>query len=249
VDKGLAIFFKLIRIYLPMKILAFTLFGLIISFSLVFAQEKESPKPTERPGNRIVPEIRQIEKKAKDRFDDLKQNIRPASQGKKEEVESKKAQLKERLQKVKEQKKKIVERISQQLDELNAGTTNHFSQVLDRLEKVLANIKIRVDKAEAHNWDVSAVRAMIKSAEEAIASARTAIEAQAVKTYTPEITGDEGKLKVEIGEARKALHRDLAAVRQKVKAAREFVKAVAKVLAQSPKIDELGAPKTSPSNE
>ena len=213
---------------------AIFIFSFLIFFSLVFAQETESPAPTQRPSYKVAPEIRQIEKKARERLDELKQNVRPASQEKKEE----------KLQKVRnEQKRKIVERVSRQIDELNARTMNHFSQVLDRLEKVLANIKTRVDKAEANNWDVSAVRAMIKSAEEAIASARTAIEAQKAKTYTPEITGDEAKLKVEVGEARKALHRDLAAVKEKVKASHEFVKAVAKALAQSPRINELETPK------
>lgn len=224
----------MVKIYLSMKTLAFIFFGLIFSFSLVFAQETESPAPTQRPGYKIAPEIRRIEKKARDQFDALKQNVRPASQEKKEE----------KLQKVKnEQKRKIVERISRQTDELNARMMNHFSQVLDRLEKVLANIKSRVDKAEANNWDVSGVRAMIVSAEQAIVSAKSAIEAQAVKTYTPEITGQEEKLRLEVGEARKALHSDLVIVKEKVKAAHEFVKAVAKALAQSPRINELEVPK------
>lgn len=250
-DKGFANFFQLVKIYLFMKTLVFIFFGLIFSFSLVFAQGTESPAPTQKPGYRILPEVRQIEKKAKDRFNDLKQNVRPASQERKEEVqartpeaETKKVQLKERLEKVRnEQKKKIVERISQQTNELNARMMNHFSQVLIRLEKVLANIVSRVDKAEANKWDVSAVRAMIVSAKEVITSAKTAIETQKAKTYTPEITGDEEKLKIEVGEARKALHGDLVIVKEKVKAAQEFVKAVAKALAQSSRINELENPK------
>ncbi|MEK7659553.1 MAG: hypothetical protein AAB338_02805 [Patescibacteria group bacterium] len=189
--------------------------------------------PTQRPGYKIAPEIRQIEKKAKDRFDDLKQNVRRVDQEKKEE----------KLQKVKnEQKRKIVERISRQLNELNVRMMNHFSQALNRLEKVLANIKSRIDKAEANKWDVSGVRAMIVSAEEAIASAKAAIQTQKAKTYTPEITGDEERLKIEVGEARKTLHSDLAIVKEKVRAAYEFVKAVVKALAQSPRIDQLNSP-------
>ncbi|MEK7537167.1 MAG: hypothetical protein AAB584_01870 [Patescibacteria group bacterium] len=229
-----------------MKTLVFIFLGLIFSFSLVFAQEVESPAPTGRPGYRIAPEIRQIQKKAKEGLDNLRKErvsplrVQETKQKTREETEAKRTQLKERLQSVKdEQKKKIVERISHQIDELNARTTNHFSAVLDRLGKVLANIVSRVDKAEANKWDVSAVRIMIKSAEEAITSARKAIEAQKAKTYTPEITGGEEKLKVEVGEARKALHSDLVIVKEKVKAAYEFVKAIAKALAQSPRINEL----------
>ncbi|MBI4117180.1 MAG: hypothetical protein HY451_00595 [Parcubacteria group bacterium] len=213
-----------------MKTFVFIFLGLILSFSLVFAQGTETPTASQRPGYKAFPSVRP----------DVRPDKQERNGGRKEEV---RVQLKERLEKVKnEQKRKIVERISQQLDELNARMNNHFGQVLDRLEKVLANIVSRVDKAEANNWDVSAARAMIKSAEEAIASARTAIEAQKARTYTPEITGDEAKLKIEVGEARKALHGDLTGVRQKVKAAFEFVKAVAKALAQSPRIDQLNSP-------
>ena len=205
-----------------MKTLAFIFFGLILSFSLVFAQGTQSPAPSQRPGYRAFP------------------NVGPAKQERKEEV---RPQLKERFEKVKnEQRRKIVERISRQLDELNVRMNNHFGQVLDRLEKVLANIISRVDKAEANKWDVSAARAMIKSAEEAISSAKEAVEAQKAKTYTPEITDDEAKLKVEVGEARKALHNDLVAARQKVRAAYEFVKAAVAALAQAPRIDQLNLP-------
>lgn len=212
-----------------MKPIIFVL-SFVLSFSLVFAQGTGSPAPTGSPSYKIAPGIRQIEKKAKDQFENLK-----------------KTQLQERFQKVKnEQKRKIVERVSQQLDELNVRMMNHFSAVLGRLEKVLANIVSRVDKAEANNWDVSAARAMITSAKEAIASARTAIEAQKAKNYTPEITGDEGKLKAEVGQARKVLHSDLVIVKEKVRAAYEFVKAVAKALAQSSRIDELKAPTPTP---
>lgn len=208
--------------------------------------------PTGRPGYRTLPEIRQIEKKAKEGLDNLRKErvsplqVQETKQKIREETEAKRTRFKERLRSVKnEQKKKVVERVSQQMDELNARVTNHFSAVLDRLEKVLANIVSRVDKAEANKWDVSAVRAMITSAKEAITSARSAVEAQKAKTYTPEITGNEEKLKVEVGHARKALHSDLVVAREKVRAAYEFVKAVAKALAQSPRINELEAPKVN----
>lgn len=232
-----------------MKNLVFIFFGLILSFSLVFAQETESPIPAGRPGYKIAPEIRKIEKKAKEGFDNLRKErvspfqVQETKQKIREGAEAKKVQFKERIQKVKnEQKRETVERISQQTNELNIRMMNHFFQVLNRLEKVLANIVSRVDKAEANKWDVSGVRTMIKSAEEAIASAKTAIEAQKIKTYIPEITGAEEKLKVEVGEVRKALHGDLVVAREKVMAAYEFIKAVSKALAQSPRIDELNSP-------
>ena len=241
--------FLSILFYLEMTIFVSLIVGLLLFISPVLAQESPSPEAIREGLKSEIKNIRQnLREGVKEKRPEARERTSPSPTSEKdktkakEEIEAKKSKLKEKLQKVNEQKQKKVERISQQLDELNVRTTNHFSEVLDRLEKVLANVVSRVDKAEANNWDVSAVRAMIASAKEAIASAQSAIEAQKAKTYTPQITGEEAKLKVEVGEARKALHRDLAAVREKVKAAHEFVKAVAKALAQSPRIDQLNSP-------
>lgn len=157
----------------------------------------------------------------------------------KEEIESKRAELKEKLQNIRdERKKKIVERVAQQLNELNKRMADYFSQVLEKLDKVLVNIESRANKAKSRGWDVMAVGTMITVAKEAIATARAAVEAQAAKIYTPEITGEEEKLRVEVGEARQALHNDLAAVRETIRAAFEAVRRVATTLAQIPRVDE-----------
>lgn len=177
------------------------------------------------------------------RKEEFKNRLQEARQKSAEEVERKRTELKERLQRVRdEQKKKIVERVEKHLNELNQRMMKHFSNVLDHLEKVLVNIKSRTDKAEAKGWNVSTVRAMITAAEEAIGRARAAVEAQAAKTYTPEVSGEEGKLKVEVGQARQALHKDLATVREKVRIAFEAVRRVATTLAQVPRIDHDATP-------
>lgn len=208
-----------------MRLIVSLILGLLLFLNQVWAQESPSPSPSPQAQDRV-----------KEGIQNIKQNLR---EGIKEKRPERKEGV-ERIQKIKnENKQKIVERISKRLDELNIRMTSHFSQVLDRLEKVLAKTVSRVDKAEANNWDISGVRAMIDRAKEAITSARSAVEAQKAKDYTPQITGEEGKIKVEVGEARKVLHNDLTAVRQKVMAAYEFVKAVATALAQSPRINDL----------
>ena len=96
----------------------------------------------------------------------------------------------------------------------------------------------RTDRAEDRGVDVAAVRAAIEAANTAIAASRSAIEVQAAKTYVIEITGEE-TLKMNVGKARQALHADLAAVRETVKAAHGAVKKTAVTLAQIPRIDEI----------
>lgn len=205
------------------KILFFIILfaGVLVFSSLSLAKQIPTASPIQSPDIKGVrtqtkPEIKNL----------MKAKV-------KEEASKRKAELKEKLQGIRdEQKKKRVERVDQQLNELNERMMKHFSEVLDKLDKVLVNIKSRTDKAEAKGLNVSSVRPMIKSAEDAIAAAKAAVVAQSGKTYTPRISGQDRTLKVEVGQARKALHRDLETVREKVKLAREAVHRVATTLAQ-----------------
>jgi hypothetical protein len=87
-----------------------------------------------------------------------------------------------------EQKQQQALQIANQLDHLNQQWTEHFTQVLNRLEVILEKIKNRADKAAANANDVSAVDAAISAAETAISNARAAVETQAKKTYTVDLT-------------------------------------------------------------
>ena len=60
---------------------------------------------------------------------------------------------------------------------------------------------------------------------------------KAGKTYSFTVT-TEDKLRSDVGAARQALHADLVAVREIVKAARDAVKSAAVALGQVPKVDE-----------
>lgn len=184
---------------------------------------------------------------AEEKREELKTRVEETRVRVKKEIDAKRIELKDRLRQVRdEQKRKAVERLEEQLNRLNERMMKHFSEVLDRLEKTLVNIKSRTDKAESKGWNVASVRKMIVSAEEAIAAARAAIEAQAAKNYVPEITGDHEKLKVEVGQARQALHDDLKILREKIRLAYEAVRLVATTLAQVPRIDEESAESPSP---
>jgi len=170
--------------------------------------------------------------------DEFKANIQERRAELKDLIQGKRETLKEQLQKVKDERKKAaVERIDARLDELNERIANHFSNVLDKLENVLERIASRADKAEEKGLDVAAVRTAIDSALKAIEASRTAVQTQAGKTYTITVSS-ENNLRVDVGEARQALHSDLVKVREMVKAAHDAVRQAAVILAQIPRVNE-----------
>jgi len=180
---------------------------------------------------------------AKNLMESRREEFKNRFEAKKEEakskIEAKRAELKERLTKIKdERKKQVVERIYNQVNELNERLLDHFSAVLEKLEKVLDRISNRAAKAEANGRDVSAVKTAIIEATNAIALSRTAIQNQAGKVYDP-VINTESALKTDVGKIRQALHGDLAGVQETVKTSWEAVRKAATALAQIPKVDEL----------
>ncbi|MEK7574449.1 MAG: hypothetical protein AAB514_02900 [Patescibacteria group bacterium] len=186
-------------------------------------------------------EAKRIE--AKNLLETRKEEFKNKVEAKREEVKSKietrKVELKERLVKIKdERKKQVVERVYNQVNELNKRRLDHFSAVLEKLEKVLERISGRAAKAEANGVDIAAVKTAITEATSAISASRTAITNQAGKVYALVIDA-ENTLKIDVGKIRQALHDDLAGVQETVKTAREAVRKAATILAQIPKVNEL----------
>ncbi len=176
-----------------------------------------------------------FKKETEQRKEELKTRVEQKREELKTRVETKREELKQRLEKVKdERKKQAVERIDRQMDELNDRLLKHYLSVLGKLSDVLVRISARADRAEEKGVDVAAVRTAIDVANSAIAAARSAIETQSGKTYTVQVSTEEG-LKNDVGTARQALHNDLAMVRSVVKAAHESVRQVATTLAQLPR--------------
>jgi len=158
----------------------------------------------------------------------------------KSQIEAQRKNLEKGLAKIKDEtKKKIVERIYNQVGELNKRMTDHFLNVLEKLEKVLERISSRAAKVEANGRDISAVKTFINEASNAISEAKTAVSNQAAKVYAAPVVKSENVLKTEVGKIRQALHNDLKLVFDKVKAAQEAVRKAATSLAQIPKVDEL----------
>ncbi|MDP3014925.1 MAG: hypothetical protein Q8N28_00655 [bacterium] len=217
------------------KIIVFSIISAMIigSFGLAMAQTKNS----------IRQEFEAKRTEAKNLMESKKEEFKNKVEAKREEaksrIEAKKAELKGKLTKIKdERKKQIVERVYNQINELNERRLDHFSAVLEKLEKVLDRISNRAAKAEVNGRDISAVKTAITEATNSIALSRTAIQNQVGKVYTP-VINTENTLKTDIGKIRQALHSDLAGVQETVKIAREAVRKAATTLAQIPKFDEL----------
>ena len=170
---------------------------------------------------------------------EFKNKVETARTELKTRIETKKQELKTKLAKIKdERKKQVVEKIDGQLDELSKRRLNHFSQVLEQIEKVLDKISGRSAKAKDNGRDVSTIETVITEAEKVIAASREAVKTQAGKTYIITIT-TETALRQDVSKARQALHADLVKVEDTVKAAREAVRKAATTLAQIPNANDL----------
>ncbi|GEM_PF-2668702 len=200
-------------------------------------------------------EVKDIRTEAKQAVQNLEEGARKAIEEKrdafqkelevkrvevKDKVEKAKTDLKERLSKIKdERKKQVVERIANQINELNARSMNHFSDVLDKLANVLGRISSRADKGAVRGLDVSSVRTAISASQTAISTARDAVKAQLGKTYSVlNATTTESGLKGVVGAAREALHTDLKKVEDAVKTARDAVHNAATTLAKIQGVDD-----------
>ncbi len=93
-----------------------------------------------------------------------------------------------------EQKRKIVERADAKIAEINKRRTDAMTRHLDKMGEILVKVKAR-------GGDTTAAGA-------AVTDARSTVAAQAGKTYVITIS-TEDKLKINVGEAMKALMTDL----------------------------------------
>lgn len=144
---------------------------------------------------------------------------------KKEELrtirEQKQEEFKQKLQGIKDaHKQKIVDNLDRSYANINNRWTTHFKNVLERLTKILDKVKIRAEKQKN-----AEALASINGVYGQIEQAKTAVEEQAAKIYTIEITGED-----KLGEAAKAVHfqlrNDLQALREQIKDIRESIREV-----------------------
>jgi len=138
-----------------------------------------------------------------------------------------------------ERKKESVADFSEKTSDLNVRYTDHLTAVVNNIEVISQGIISRMEKASVDGKDVSGVREAITKAEEKIAAARSAIVAQASKTYPIDAAITDENAKVEISAVRDGLRKDLQAVKDAVLEARRSVSEAAVALARIQGIDKL----------
>lgn len=133
-------------------------------------------------------------------------------------------------------KKERAERLNTNLNEVNKKRTEALMKFLDRVSEIFTKVQNRAANAKAAGKDTSKVDAAIAKAQADIATAKSAILAQAAKQYTATITS-ENALRNDMGTAMKQLQSDLGKVKDVVtqahKSVSEAVKALASALGES----------------
>ncbi len=213
-----------------LKYSAISLLGLSLALP-VLGQTSATPSPL--PSIRPIKELREM---TKDDIQQMRMNFEKQIQSERDtlktKIDAKRAALKTALLKIKDQRKqKTVEDLDQRFDSINQKMTDLFVSALDQMDDVLNGITTRVDSAQEKGIDVSSIRTAISSAHQAIMDARDAVTAQAAKTYNINVT-TAANLRSSVKTTMELLKNDLKTVREKVKAARDSVHAVAVAFAR-----------------
>lgn len=183
-------------------VVSFSVFLFIVFSSSVNAQTTAST------ASRLKEQMQILKDQKKTAVSQIREETKAMMQAKRDE-------FKTRMQAIKDQRKKmLVERIDTKLSEVNKKHTDRFTEVLSKLQLLL-------DKITAKETETK-VLADIKTAQAAIDTAMTAVEAQAAKTYIIQIT-DETKLRLDVGTTTSQLRQDLMATYKLVIDAKQAV--------------------------
>lgn len=132
-----------------------------------------------------------------------------------------KAALQAKLAKIKDAAKRTAtEKADADIAALNKQTTDQLLSALDQITSVLNRAIAKTNELQLQGKNISSVQLKVTAAQNAIASARTKVQAQAAKTYSINVTTD-AKLKGAVQAVRNSLRVDLMAAQAAVKAARK----------------------------
>ena len=140
-----------------------------------------------------TPNLDQLKKKAQIRASQASQQIKELRDQAQARVKQIKENLQQKISQIKDKKKQdAANKIASQFDRINKVWTDHFTNVLSKLDAVLQKVKSRAEKAALAGKDVLAVNTAIQKAETTIKSAREAVLEQAKKTYIVDVTAITG---------------------------------------------------------
>lgn len=184
----------------------------------VYAQTSTSTSSTNLRDrlNSRVEQRKDITTLRKETFLERKENL-------KERVATHGATLKRRLDKFRDKTKAtIIERVSNLFNTINDRLTDKMLDHLKRAGGFLDRLDTRVNNAAGEGLNTTEAKDAIADAREKIASTSAAVEAQALKDYTVDVS-TEAKSKEEVRTTRQKLHADLKAVYALVKDAQKAV--------------------------
>ncbi|MCR4328541.1 MAG: hypothetical protein NUV53_03425 [Patescibacteria group bacterium] len=170
------------------------------------------------------------------RVQGMNARLEDAKKDREEKIRVQRAEFQVRLKKIQDEKKKqVADTLFERLETLNEKWTTHFSDMLDKYDLVLKKVGDRRDTALGKSLDVASVTSAIRTANEAILSARKALDEQAEKTYSVDITTD-AKLREAFQSAHESLKKDLMGLRDtKIREAREATHNTIQTLRNIPK--------------
>lgn len=144
----------------------------------------------------------------------IKQRVEDKVASIKEKIASREAALRTKLQAFKDRKKaEIADRINTNLNKINQNQAEQMQKHLNRMSAILDKLEARVNQNKPDIKDPPAARAAIASARTTIATASSAVQAQALKDYTIQVT-TEGRARLDAKAMRDKLHRDILALRK-----------------------------------
>lgn len=139
----------------------------------------------EKAKNRIEATREEIKARMEKQREEVKTRMEATREEAKARMEKQREKTTERLSHIQDKKKQqMAERLSEQFEKINEKWTDRFMERLDRYDDILKKIQDRATIALGVGKDVTATTLAIQSAKTTIASARTAVIAQAAKTYT-----------------------------------------------------------------
>ena len=190
----------------------------------------------------LAMDIAKRAEKEKERIKDLREKAESRVKEMRQKVQEKIARIKDA------KKQEAATKITNQLERVNKVWTEHFSNVLDRLDAILQKITSRTQKAKENGKDVAAVESAIQKAQVAIKTARDAVALQAQKSYVIDAsTAGEGEdqealvasLRAAFKALKEQLMADLKALRDgAMKDARTAVADALKTLISIPGVDQ-----------
>lgn len=153
----------------------------------------------------------------------------------KAKMASREAELKKKLARFKDKiKAGRVENISNNLNQINERRTTHLQQVLEKISKIIGNLKVKTEQAAAAGKDVTVINKAIAVVETKWAETDASLKTQMEKDYQVTVN-KESTVKQDAASARDSLRTDLNATHTQVVETRKALAGAIQIAVSSTK--------------